>query len=177
MIAAVPRYASATSSSICSGCGDRSSSTETVPKNPVSTIACRYSSIGVDAPPGGEVAVHLSVAIRDVHVPDHPAQHGDVGERGAGELEVRDVGVRLDRRMVDPLDEAGKLVDARGDRVLERLQLDDELEPSAGVLGELPDVLGDEPEDLLGAEHLEVAVVLAGDEHTFRPSRYACWST
>lgn len=39
MIAAAPRYASSTSSTICSGFGERSSSTETVPEKPVSTIA------------------------------------------------------------------------------------------------------------------------------------------
>ena len=62
-------------------------------------------------------------------------------------------------------DQVGELVDAVRDRVLERLELDHQLDSlRLGVLGELAEVLDDEPEDLLLREHLQVAVVLAGDE-------------
>ena len=114
---------------------------------------------------GRHVAVHLAVAVGDVHVADHPRQHGDVVERRAGEMQVRDVGIRLDGGMVDLADQVGELVHAVRDRVLERLELDRQLDSlRLGVLGELAEVLGDEPEDLLLREHLEVAVVLADDE-------------
>ena len=78
---------------------------------------------------------------------------------------MRDVRIRLDGWMVDKADQVGKLVHAVGDRVLERLELDRQLDSlRLGVLGELAQVLGDEPEDLLLREDLQVAVVLTRDE-------------
>ncbi len=102
---------------------------------------------------------------------DHPRQHGDVFEGRAGEVEVRDVGISLDGGMVDLPDETRELVHAARDRVLERLELDHELDGlRLGVLGELADVLDHEPEDLFSREHLQIAVVLADHEQHVAPA-------
>ena len=62
--------------------------------------------------------------------------------------------------------QARKGVDVARDAVLERLELDRHFDAlRVGMLGELPHVLDDEPEDLLGREHLQIAVVLARDKH------------
>ena len=115
---------------------------------------------------GRHVAVHLAVAVRHVHVPDHSGEHGHVVERRARELEMRDVRVRLDRRMVNGADQTGEGVDVARDAVLERFELDCDLDAlRRPVLGELPHVLDDQSENLVGREHLQVAVILAGDEH------------
>ena len=106
--------------------------------------------------------MHLAVAVGDMDVPDYPLEHPDVPEGRARQLEVRDVGVGLHDGMVDLADQAREGVDAPGDRVLERLELDHELDAARlRVVGELTDVLDDEPEDLVGRVHLEIAVVLA----------------
>ena len=74
--------------------------------------------------------------------------------------------------MVDQANQVGELVHAARDRVLERLELDRQLDSlRLGVLGELAQVLGDEPEDLLLREDLQIAVVLAGDEQHVAAAR------
>ena len=115
--------------------------------------------------------MHLPVAVGHVNVADPTREQLDVFERRSREVQVRDVGVRLHRRVIDLPDQARERGDATGDRVLERLELDHDVDPARpGVLGELSDVLHHEAEDLVGREHLQVAVVLARDEHDAPPS-------
>ena len=94
-----------------------------------------------------------------------PVSSLDVVERGVREVEVRDVGVRAHGRMVDLVDEAGELVDVLEQRLLERLELEHDLEALrlrvlAGLLNHL---LGHVP-DRVVREDLAVPVVLADDE-------------
>jgi hypothetical protein len=78
---------------------------------------------------------------------------------------VRDVGVRPYRRVVDLLDEAHELVHVLQQRLVERLELECDLEAlRLGVLtGFLDQVLRQVP-DRCAREHLAVPVVLADDE-------------
>ena len=120
---------------------------------------------GCHAHAGGQVAVHLAVAVGEMDVPDETGHLLDVVEGGVREVEVRDVGVRPHRRMVDLLDEADQLVDVLEQRFVERLELQHDLETlGARVLaGALDRPLGYVP-DRLAREHLAVPVVLADDE-------------
>ena len=81
-------------------------------------------------------------------------------------MEVRDVGVRAHGRMVDLLDEADELMDVLEQRLVERLQLEHDLEALrvrvlAGLLAPASFAMS----QIAGArEHLAVPVVLADHE-------------
>ena len=97
--------------------------------------------------------------------PIRPVSFVDVLEGGVREVQVRDVGVRPHRRVVDLLDEADELVDVLEQRLVERLELEHDLEAlGARVLaGALDGRLGHVP-DRLAREDLAVPVVLADHE-------------
>ena len=84
--------------------------------------------IGVTPMPGRQVAVHLAVAVGEVDVPDQAVQLVDVVERGVRQVQVGDVGVRAHRRVADLVHEPRQLVDVLQQRLVERLQLEHDLE-------------------------------------------------
>ncbi len=97
--------------------------------------------IGRDAHARGHVAVHLAVAVGEVDVADQTRHLVYVLEGGVRQVEVRDVGVRAHGRMVDLLDEADELVDVLEQRLVERLELEHDLEAlRVRVLAGLPTI-------------------------------------
>ena len=162
---AVSRYDSSTSSTMRSGSGTRSSSTETVPVKPVSRIACRYSLIGVTPRPGGMSPCTLPSQSETCTCPIIPVSTATSSNDAPERCRCETSAFALTAGWSTSRIRSGELVHAVGDGVLERLELDHQLDSlRLGVLGELAEVLRDEPEDLLLREHLQVAVVLAGDE-------------
>ena len=109
--------------------------------------------------------MHLAVTVGQVDVPDDAGQFLDVVERRAGEVQVRDVGVRANGRVADLVDEACEFVDVLEQCLLERLELEHDLEALrlrifAGLLNH---VLGHVP-DRVFRENLAIPVVLPDDE-------------
>ena len=109
--------------------------------------------------------MHLAVAVGEVDVADQVLHHGDVRERRVRQMEVRDVGVGAHGRHVHLLDEAHELVDVLEQRLVERLELEHDLEAlGGGVLARLAHEVDGHVPDRRPREDLAVPVVLADHE-------------
>ena len=134
------------------------------PVKPVSRIACRYSLIGVTPRPGGRSPCTLPSQSDTCTWPIIPVStatsSNDAPERCRCETSAFAFTAGWSTSRI----RSRELVDAVRDRVLERLQLDHQLDSlRLGVLGELRTFSATSP-NLLCRDHLQVAVVLADDE-------------